>query len=151
MKRWQAFAGAAVLALCGCSDDSSPRPAAGAGGASASASTGSATGSGGSGGEPVTGGAGGMPDAIGDPIWARRGDGLSSARAVAVATDGSVGVAGVFRDGLDFGAGSIAAAGQNDAFAAAFDERGACRWTLGFGGITTMRSTRSRSMAPATG
>jgi len=74
------------------------------------------------------------PEPTGEPLWAIRGDGLGSAYAVAAGPDGSVAVAGVFRDTIDFGAGPMASAGENDGFAALFDEDGNCVWSARFGG-----------------
>ncbi|HUT76943.1 MAG TPA: hypothetical protein VM285_04615 [Polyangia bacterium] len=70
----------------------------------------------------------------GETLWAIRGDGLGAAYAVAAGPDGSVAVAGVFRDAIDFGAGPMASNGENDGFVALFDEDGSCAWSARFGG-----------------
>src|SRR5262245_39143973 len=123
---------AVILALligCG-SDRASPVDA-----ASTSTASG-ASGAGGSGGAPGTGGgsAGGPPTAKGDAIWARRGDGLGASRAVAAHKDGSIALVGVFRDTIDFGAGPMTSAGENDMFVARLDANGNCMWSRSFGG-----------------
>jgi hypothetical protein len=95
--------------------------------------SGGSTGTGGS----DAGGSGGVdtgPEPTGDPLWARRGDGLGRASKVALFADGGLAVVGLFQDTIDFGAGALASAGQSDGFVARFDADGACLWSTRFGG-----------------
>jgi hypothetical protein len=127
------------LAGCGGSatDDqrgSAAGGAAGAGGGVAGAG-GSASGGASAGGASGTSGAAGSgPTPTGKVAWSVRGDGLGTVYSVSAGTDGSVAVAGLFQDTIDFGAGPVTSAGGNDLFVARFDAQGACTWSRGFGG-----------------
>lgn len=74
-------------------------------------------------------------DYFGSPIWSKRfGDGLSQAgTGIALDTDGNVLVAGDFSGSVDFGDGSIVAAGGVDVFVAKLSSSGSPIWTKRFG------------------
>jgi hypothetical protein len=77
------------------------------------------------------------PEPAGAPVWNARGNGLGVGSRVAFAPDGGLALAGRFRDTIDFGAGAMTSAGENDGFVARYDEAGNCLWSVRLGGATT--------------
>ncbi len=121
---------------CGSTDSEKSAPAGGGGsaGAGLGGSAGSSTGGASMGGASGAAGAGGAPTSTGDPLWGRRGDGLGSVRGVAAGKNGALYAVGVYWDTIDFGAGPLTSAGENDLFVASFDADGTCTWSRSFGG-----------------
>lgn len=85
-----------------------------------------------------------LVDVSGAPLWSHAYGAAGSQNGSSVAFDsqGNVVLAGTFSGTVDFGAGPVTSAGDQDVFLLALDPSGALLWSLTFGGPSTESGVR---------
>lgn len=70
-------------------------------------------------------------------MWSRGfgGTGSETVRGLDVTADGTIAIAGAFRDTADFGGTPLVSNGVTDVYVASYEEDGTHRWSRGFGGV----------------